>query len=71
MPWVKLDFLDLNQFSTLAVKDRMRGGLKVGKYLHFSFNEKLEVISSKLKNCDADADMQVIEFSGFLLIRRR
>lgn len=39
-------------------------------FIHFSFNEKLEVVSSKLKNCD-DADMQMIEFSGFLLIIRR
>lgn len=38
MPWVKLDFLDLNQFSTLAVKyDRMGGGLKIGKYFHLFF----------------------------------
>lgn len=38
MPWVKLGFLDLNQFSTLAVKDdRMGGGLKMGEYLHSFF----------------------------------
>lgn len=37
---------------------------------HFSFNEKLEVVSSELKNCDDDADMQMIEFSGFLLTIR-
>lgn len=38
MPWVKLGFLDLNQFSTLAVKDdRMGGGLKMGECLHSFF----------------------------------
>lgn len=40
-------------------------------FIHFSFNEKLEVVSSKLKNCDDDANTQMIEFSGFLLIIRR
>lgn len=37
MPYVKLDFHDLNQFSTLAVKDDGKGdGLK-GGYLHSFF----------------------------------
>lgn len=40
-------------------------------FIYFSFNEKLEVVSPELKNCDDDADMQMIEFSGFLLIIRR
>lgn len=39
-------------------------------FIHFSFNEKLEVVSSKLKNCGDNADMQMIEFSGFLLTIR-
>lgn len=38
MPWVKLDFLDFNQFSTLAVKnDRMGDGLRMEEYLHSFF----------------------------------
>lgn len=47
---MKLDFHDLNQYSTLVLKDEGIGdGLKIGEYLHFfSFNERLKV-SSKLK----------------------
>lgn len=50
MSCVKLDFHVLNQFSTLAEKgDGIGDGLKMGRYLHFSFNERLEVVSSELK----------------------
>lgn len=34
MPCVELDFHDLNQFSTLAVKDERKGGGFKGGYLH-------------------------------------
>lgn len=62
----EIGFYDLNQYSTLVVKDkRIRD--KMGVCLHFKW--RLEVISSKLNflkfaNCDDGVYLQRIELNS-------